>query len=84
MFDYPPFLEFTRPRGAPGSNYPKLSGNSVPRGSKLTAVRVINRATRFFGGFTSHLFLESLGYVCVALKRIWLRVVIFRSGLSVS
>ena len=56
MFDYPPFLEFTRPRGAPGSNYPKLSGNSVPRGSKLTAVRVINRATRFFGGFTNHLF----------------------------
>ena len=28
-------------------------------------------------------FLESLGYVCVALKRIWLRGVIFRSGLIV-
>ena len=45
--------------------------------------RVSTRATRFFGGFTSHLFLESLGYVCVALKRIWLRVVIFRSDLSI-
>ena len=42
-----------------------------------------NRVTRFLGGFTSHLFLESLGYVCVALKRIWPRVVIFRPGFSV-
>ena len=44
---------------------------------------VNTRATQFFGGSTSHLFLESLGYVCVALKRIWLRVVVFRVGLSV-
>ena len=41
------------------------------------------RATRFFGGFTNHLFLESLRYVCVALKRIWPRVAVFRVGFSV-
>ena len=50
---------------------------------ELAELQVHTRATRFFGEFTSHLFLESLGYGCVALKRIWLRVVIFRSGLRV-
>ena len=48
-----------------------------------SVVSVTNRATQFFGGFTSHLFLEFLRHVCMALKRIWLRVVIFRSGFSV-
>ena len=49
----------------------------------LSAGIVHTRATRFFGGFTSHLFLESLGYVCVALKRIWPRVAVFCFGFCV-
>ena len=48
-----------------------------------SVVSVTNRATQFFGGFTSHLFLESLGYVCLAQKRIWRRQVIFPLGLSI-
>ena len=41
------------------------------------------RAARFFGRITSHLFLESLGYVLTGLKRIWPRVVVFWCGQSV-
>ena len=31
----------------------------------LVILNVCTRASRFFGGFTSHLFLESLGYLCM-------------------
>ena len=65
-----------------GGGSPKVV-HTLGGGLAKGVLGVYNRATRFFGGFTSHLFLESLGYVCVALKRIWPRVVIFRPGFSV-
>ena len=49
----------------------------------LRIVEVYTRAARFFDRFTRHLFLASLGYVWVALKRIWLGVVVFCCGESV-
>ena len=50
---------------------------------KKSAQSVCTRAARFLGGFTSHHFLGSLGYVWVTLRRIWPRVVVFRIGESV-
>ena len=55
-----------------------------PTAKKLRVIgKVFTRAARFLGGFTSHQFLGSLGYVWVTLRRIWPRVVVFRVGESV-
>ena len=46
--------------------------------------RLLTRAARFFDQFTRHLFLDSLEYVLVAMKRIWTRVAVFCCGESVA
>ena len=45
---------------------------------QVTNMRSVGtRAAQFLADSPSHLFLGSLAYACVALKRIWYRVVVF-------
>ena len=62
---------------------PEHPGGQGLENPEVLLNEVSTRAARFLGGFTSHHFLGSLGYVWVTLRRIWPRVVVFRIGESV-